>query len=82
MERWVGGCRRELLDRTLIWNQRHLLQILRTYEVHHNAHRPPRSLLQAAPLKSLPAPVVDLDEIRVRRHDRIGGVIHEYTLVA
>src|SRR5450755_1186103 len=23
-ERWIGGCRRELLDRTLIWNQRHL----------------------------------------------------------
>ena len=20
MERWIGGCRRELLDRTLIWN--------------------------------------------------------------
>jgi hypothetical protein len=25
MERWIGGCRRELLDRTLIWDQRHLL---------------------------------------------------------
>ena len=24
-ERWVQTCRRELLDRTLIWNQRHLL---------------------------------------------------------
>jgi hypothetical protein len=24
MERWVRTCRRELLDRTLIWNQRHL----------------------------------------------------------
>jgi transposase InsO family protein len=23
-ERWIGGCRRELLDRTLIWNQSHL----------------------------------------------------------
>ena len=28
-ERWIGGCRRELLDRTLIWNQSHLRQILR-----------------------------------------------------
>ncbi|MGW7658638.1 helix-turn-helix domain-containing protein, partial [Streptomyces tendae] len=25
MERWVQTCRRELLDRTLIWNQHHLL---------------------------------------------------------
>ncbi len=29
MERWVGSCRRELLDRTLIWNQRHLMTVLR-----------------------------------------------------
>ena len=28
-ERWIGGCRRELLDRTLIWNQSRLRQILR-----------------------------------------------------
>lgn len=25
MERWVQTCRHELLDRTLIWNERHLL---------------------------------------------------------
>ena len=30
-ERWIGGCRRELLDRTLIWNQSHLRRILRKY---------------------------------------------------
>ena len=24
VERWIGGCRRELLDGTLIWNQHHL----------------------------------------------------------
>jgi putative transposase len=23
-ERWIGGCRRELLDRALVWNQNHL----------------------------------------------------------
>ena len=32
MERWVGSCRRELLDRTLVWNQRHLMIVLREYE--------------------------------------------------
>jgi putative transposase len=31
MERWIGSCRRELLDRTLIWNQRHLMTVLREY---------------------------------------------------
>jgi transposase InsO family protein len=34
-ERWIGGCRRELLDRALVWNQAHLLRILREYETHH-----------------------------------------------
>jgi len=60
-ERWIGGCRRELLDRTLIWNQGHLRRILREYEIHHNQHRPHRSLDAAAPLKPLPEPV-DLDQ--------------------
>jgi hypothetical protein len=30
-ERWIGSCRRELLDRTVVWNQRHLI-VLREYE--------------------------------------------------
>ena len=32
MERWIGSCRRELLDRTLVWNQRHLITVLHEYE--------------------------------------------------
>jgi hypothetical protein len=32
MERWIGSCRRELLDCTLIWNQRHLMVVQREYE--------------------------------------------------
>jgi len=82
MERWIGGCRRELLDQTLIWNQLHLLQVLREYETHHNQHRPHRSLGQAAPLKPLPAAVADLDTLRIHRRARVGGVIGEYTLAA
>ena len=80
-ERWIGGCRRELLDRTLIWNQSHLRQILREYENHHNQHRPHRFLHGAAPLKPLPEPV-DLEQYRVRRQARVGGLINEYRLVA
>jgi putative transposase len=82
MERWIGSCRRELLDRTLTWNQRHLMMVLREYEDFYNSHRPHRALGQAAPLRSLPDGVTDLDHLRVRRHDRAGGVIHEYRLVA
>ncbi|MFG2045241.1 hypothetical protein [Dactylosporangium sp. NPDC048998] len=42
MERWIQSCRRELLDRTLVWNQPHLLHTLREYEPHHHPHRLPR----------------------------------------
>ena len=81
IERWIGGCRRELLDRTLIWNQAHLHQILRQYETHHNQHRPHRSLHGGAPLKPLPKPV-DPDLYRVRKQAQVGGMINEYRLVA
>ena len=79
-ERRIGGCRRELLDRTLIWNQSHLRQILRDYENHHNQHRPHRLTPHAAaPMKPLPEQV-DLDQYRVRRQARVGGMIGEYRL--
>ena len=82
MKRWIGSCRRELLHRTLIWNQRHLMTVLREYEDFYNTHRPHRTLNQAAPLRPRPDGVIDLDHFRVRRRDRAGGVIHEYRLVA
>jgi transposase InsO family protein len=59
MERWIQTCRRELLDRTLIWNQSHLLHALREYETFYNCHRPHRALAQAAPLRPLPTAHTD-----------------------
>jgi putative transposase len=79
-ERWIGGCRRVLLDRTLIWNQSHLRRILRQYET-HNQRRPHRSLDGAASLNPLPEPI-DLKQYRAREHARAGGTINEYRLVA
>jgi transposase InsO family protein len=73
MERWIGSCRRELLDRTLVWNQRHLMTVLREYEDFYNTHRPHRALKQAAPLCPLPDGVTSLDQFRVERRDRAGG---------
>jgi hypothetical protein len=56
-------------------------RILREYEIHHNQHRPHRSLHSAAPLKPLPQPVI-LGRYRVRKQTRTGGMINEYRLVA
>jgi transposase InsO family protein len=81
MERWIQSCRRELLDRTLIWNQAHLLHALHQYERHYNAHRPHRGIANARPLQPLPDPITALATVThldIRRRDRLGGIIHEY----
>jgi putative transposase len=56
--------------------------VLREYEGFYNAHRPHRALNKAAPLRPLPDGVTDLEQFRVQRRDRAGGVIHEYHLAA
>src|ERR687887_2612944 len=63
MERWVRTCRRELLDRSLIWNQRHLLHALRAYERFYNLHRPHQGIANLRPLKPLPEPITDPDQL-------------------
>jgi transposase InsO family protein len=80
MERWVQTCRRELLDRTLIWNQPHLLRALREFEDFYDEHRPHRSL-NGAPLRPAPEPLTEpsrLDQLDISRRDRLGGVLHEH----
>jgi putative transposase len=78
IERWVQTCRRELLDRTLIWNQHHLFHVLREFERFYNGHRPHQGIANARPL---PPPITDADQIaqlNIRRHQRLGGILHEY----
>lgn len=81
MERWIHACRHELLDRTLIWNQPHLLHALREYEQHHNQHRPHRGIANTRPQRPLPEPITDPathTSLRIRRPDRLGDLLHEY----
>jgi putative transposase len=47
-ERWIGTVRRELLDRMLIVNRRHLQTVLAEYVAHFNDHRPHRALHQTS----------------------------------
>ena len=81
MARWVQTCRRELLDRTLIWNHSHLLRVLREFEHFYNGHRPHQGIANARPLQPLPVPLAapgQIASLRVRRRDLLGGVLHEY----
>ncbi|WP_406164428.1 integrase core domain-containing protein [Streptomyces sp. NBC_00996] len=85
MERWVQTCRRELLNRTLIWNQSHLLHALREFETFYNAHRPHQGLANASPLHPLPKAIDDperIERLDIRRRVRLGGTLHEYAHAA
>jgi transposase InsO family protein len=81
MERWVQTCRRELLDRTLIWNQHHLRHVLRQFEAFYNTDRPHRGIAGARPLHPLPPALTDPDQIarlNIRRRQRLGGILNAY----
>jgi hypothetical protein len=86
-ERWVGSLRRECLERLLIVGRRHLERVVGAYTSDYNEHRPHRSLGQRPPLgQPLPNDNLasgDVIELwRLRRRDRLGGLIHEYQLAA
>jgi putative transposase len=88
-ERWVGSLRRECLDRLLILGRRHLEHVVDAYAKHYNEHRPHRSLGQQPPLANPPPMIDDRTPIseplplnRLRRRDRLGGLLHEYELAA
>jgi putative transposase len=75
-ERFVRTVRVECLDWLLILNRRHLERLLRVYVEHDNTHRPHRALSLQPPQPREPPPSAIVGEIQ--RHDRLGGLIHEY----
>jgi len=76
-ERWIGTLRRELLDRTLIWNQRQLERLVADYIDHYNQHRPHRSLEQRPPAGTIAGSPPDRP-LQVVKSPRCGGLINEY----
>ncbi len=83
-ERWVGTLRRECLDWVLVLGRRHLEGVLGEYLEHYNAHRPHRGLHLRAPDATANgvSPMAAASPLRVRRRDRLGGLIHEYRMAA
>ena len=83
-ERFVRTARAECLDWLLILGRRHIEQVLRVFVAHYNCHRPHRSLNLAPPDPKTTTPR-DVNASRLqqlRRTDRLGGLIHEYSFAA
>jgi putative transposase len=82
-ERFVRTARSECFDRLLIVNQQHLERIAREFVDHYNGHRPHRALSLTPPEPRRPiATVSPSHDAGILRRDRLGGVIHEYELLA
>ena len=77
-ERWIGSIRRELLDRTIIWNRRQLERLVGDYIEHYNQHRPHQSLSQRPPTPAQDPPEAPPATVTVLRTSRCDGLIHQY----
>lgn len=71
--------RTECLDWILVWNRRHLEQVLTEYLNHYNTVRPHRGVNLQVPVLATQPPSAEIKELsRVERTDVLGGLIHEY----
>ena len=76
-ERWVGNCRRELLDHVIIINEQHLYRLLEKYMEYYNEDRTHYSLGKDPP-ESRPIQQKESDDEKVIAISRIGGLHHRY----
>ncbi|HEX6345581.1 hypothetical protein [Umezawaea sp.] len=71
----------ELLNRTLLRNQRHLPPALREHGQFYHSHRPRQGIANARPSQALPPPItgrVRIIDLVIRRRQRLGGIPNEY----
>jgi putative transposase len=77
-ERWVGSCRRDLLDHVIALNERHLKRLLSEYVSYHHEDRTHLGLGKGTPGCRTRC----VASGRVLSHDRLGGLHHRYDRVA
>jgi transposase InsO family protein len=80
-ERFVRTLRSECLDWILIRGAPHLEHVLRVFVEHYHGHRPHRALHLTPPQPRSSAPSA-WSGGQLQRRDRLGGLIHEYSVAA
>jgi hypothetical protein len=76
-ERWIGSCRRELLEHVVILGQRHLVRLMRCYISYYHEDRPHLGLAKDAPNRRSITPRPSLTA-KVVALPRVGGLHHRY----
>ena len=77
-ERWIGSCRRELLDRVIVLHAGHLRRLLREYVAYYTRDRCHLGLEKDAPDRR-PTQGRPSRRARVVSLPRVGGLHHRYT---
>ena len=76
-ERWVGSCRRELLDHVIVLNEQHLLRLLRECLDYYHSDRTHLSLGKDPPTTRAVCPQI-CPGATVASLSRVGGLHHRY----
>jgi putative transposase len=76
-ERWIGSCRRELLDHVIVLNDAHLRRLIRDYISYYHADRIHDSLKKDTPAMR-PVSSKPGQSARLVSLPRIGGLHHRY----
>ncbi len=76
-ERWIGNCRRELLDHVLIFNEPHLLGLAKDYLSYYHTDRTHDGLEKDTPATRAVAPK-PTESARLVAYPRVGGLHHRY----
>jgi putative transposase len=80
-ERWVGNCRRDLLNHVIVLNGRHLKRLMNEYVHYHHEDRTHLALDKGTPARREGAKNSDAGA-RVVSMTRLGGLHHRYDLAA
>jgi len=77
-ERWVGSCRRDLLDHMVALNERHLKRLLLEYVRYHYEDGTHLGLEKGTP----DGRIRSESSVRVLSQERLGGLHHRYNRAA
>ena len=80
-ERWVGSCRRELLDHVIVLNERHLKRLMNDYVRYYHEDRTHITLAKKTPSGRESATTSE-SHYRIVSTPRLGGLHHRYDLAA
>ena len=77
-ERWVGSCRREILDHVIALDERHLLRLMRDYVTYYQEDRIHDGLSKDTP-SGRPSEQKPSSKATVISSARLGGLHHRYS---